>query len=111
MLELNHFFGGVFDKILHYILFAQPIAAGNRVVEMVFQRIVIAHDTGRTAFGGHGMAAHRIDLGNQVYGFIRRGAGNFDCRPQTGSAGADNRYIGVDNFHFCAFSVIKISGC
>ena len=111
MLELNHFFGGVFDKILHHILLAQPVAAGNRVVEMVFQRIVVAHHPGRTAFGGHGMAAHRVHLGNQVYGFIRRGAGDFDCRPQTGSAGADNRYIGVDNFHFCAFSVIKISGC
>ena len=62
VLHLNHFFRGVFDEILHHVLLAQPVAAGNGVVKVIFQRVIFAHYPGRAAFRRDGMTTHRIDF-------------------------------------------------
>ena len=62
VLHLNHFFRGVFDEILHHVLLAQPVAAGDGVVKVVFQRVIFAHHPGRAAFRRDGMTTHRIDF-------------------------------------------------
>ena len=105
--HLDHLFGGVLDKILHHILFAQPVAARNGVVEVVFERVVVAHHAGRTALRRHGVAAHRINFGNQVYGFVGCGACDFNRRPQACTTCAHYRHIGLNDVHFFAFCCLR----
>ena len=40
MFQLHHFFGAMGHKIIDHVLLAQPIAAGNGIVKMMFQTIV-----------------------------------------------------------------------
>ena len=37
----------------------EQVAAGDRVVEMIVEAVVVLDDTGSTTFGGHGVAAGR----------------------------------------------------
>ena len=76
--QLHQLFGAVFDKVLHDVLLTEPVAARDGVVKVIFQAVVIAHDTGGSAFGGHCMAAHRVDLGYQgnLEGWIGLGDGD-----------------------------------
>jgi len=62
VLQLHHFGGATGDEVVDDILLAQPIAAGDGVVEVVLQAVVALHDAGRAALGRHGMAAHREHL-------------------------------------------------
>ena len=62
VLHLDHFFRGVFDEILHHVLLAQPVAAGDGVVKVIFQRVIFAHHPGRAAFRRNRMATHRINF-------------------------------------------------
>ena len=40
VLELHHLFGAVGDEVVDDILLTQPVAAGDRVVEMMLQAVV-----------------------------------------------------------------------
>ena len=55
MLKLIQLLSGVFDKVLDNVLFAQPIAAGDGILKVLLQRIVLANYTGCTAFCGDSM--------------------------------------------------------
>ncbi|MNE32999.1 hypothetical protein D3C80_1266390 [compost metagenome] len=62
MLKLGHFARAVVDEMVDHVLFTQPIATGNGVVEVVVEAIVILSDGGGASFSGHRMAAHRVDF-------------------------------------------------
>lgn len=64
MLQLDHLVGGIVDEVVDHVLLTQPVATGYGVVEVVFEGVIITDDTGGTAFCGHGVAAHRVDLGD-----------------------------------------------
>jgi UDP-N-acetylmuramoyl-L-alanyl-D-glutamate--2,6-diaminopimelate ligase len=49
-------------EVLDDVLVAQPVAAADGIVEVVVEAVVRADDTGRSAFRGHGVAAHGDDL-------------------------------------------------
>ena len=59
------------DEIFDDVLLAQPVAAGDGVVEVVVEAVMVLHHAGRAAFGRDGVAAHRIDLRDQRDGQIR----------------------------------------
>ena len=99
MFELHHFAGAVLDEIFDDVLFAQPVAAGDGVVEVVVEAVMGLHHAGRAAFRRHRVAAHRIDFGDQRDGQIRGGLGGGDRGPQTGAASTENQDIGVKMLH------------
>ena len=111
MLELHHLLVRVGHEVLDHVLFAQPVAAPNRVVEVMLQAVVRLRDRGRAAFGRHRVAAHRIDLGNQRHRERRIRLGHRDRRAQTRAAGTDDRYIGLEDFQHRSFLAQKVSLC
>ena len=72
--------GCLLDEIFDNILLAQPVAAADSVVEVVVQVIFFLLDACRAAFGGYGMAAHRIDFRYQCDFQCGIGLGDGDCR-------------------------------
>ena len=62
VLELGQLNWCLLDEVLDDVLFAQPVATTDGVVEVVVETIFLALDACRAALGGNGMAAHRIDL-------------------------------------------------
>ena len=99
VLELDHFLGAVGDEILDRVLVAQPIAAGYRIVEVMVEAVIRPHHTGRPAFCGDSMAAHRHDLGNQRH--IERGLAlsRRNRCAQTCTAASHHDYIGTHKLH------------
>src|SRR5215475_11712395 len=62
MFELHHFFGAVRNEIIHRVLVAQPVSAGDGVVKMIIERIVgLYHGSGAT-LGCDCMTAHWVDF-------------------------------------------------
>ena len=49
-------------EVINDILFAKPVAPCNRVVEMVFEAVMILRDGGGSSLCGYRVAAHRIDF-------------------------------------------------
>ncbi len=99
MLQLHQFQRRLLDEMFHDILVAEPVAAAHRVVEVHLEGVVGAFDARGAALGGTGVAAHRVDLGNQGDLQFRVGFGNRDRRTQAGPAGPDNDNISLDAFH------------
>jgi hypothetical protein len=99
MLELHHLLGAMGDKIIDRILLAKPIAAGNRVVEMMLKTVVRLYHAGGPAFGSDRVAAHRIDLRDQrdSQRWIRLGHG--DGCAQACAPGAHNRNVRLEYIH------------
>ncbi len=110
VLQLHQFERRLLDEVLHHVLVAQPVAAADGVVEVHLQRIVGALDAGRAALGCAGVAAHRVDLGDQRDLQVRVGLGNGDRRPEAGAAGADDDHISVDGFHRFASELVCPGG-
>ena len=101
VLQLDHLVGGVVDEVFDYVLLTQPVTTGDGVVEVVFEGVVITDDACGATFGGHCVAAHRIDLGNQGDFQLRVGFCNGDCGTQATATGTDDGNIGLDNIHIC----------
>ena len=99
VLHLHHLFVGMGDEVLDHVLLAQPVAAAHGIVEMVVQAVVGPRHRGGPAFRGHGVAAHRVDLGNQRDLQRRIRFGDRDRRPQTCATRAYNRYVCLEYFH------------
>ena len=97
--HLHHLFVRVGYEVFDDILLAQPVAAADGIVEMVVQAVVGPRHRGSPAFRGYGVAAHRVDLGNQCNFQLRIGLGNRDRRPQTCATRANNRYVRLEYFH------------
>ncbi len=99
MLELHHLLGAMGDKIVDGVLLAKPIAAANRVVEMVLQAVVRLHHAGGSAFGGNGVAAHRIDLRDQRHGQRWIGFRHGNGRSQSRAPRANDRDVRLEHIH------------
>jgi hypothetical protein len=56
---------GPADEEVDDVLLAQPVAAGHGVVEVRLQAVVRLRHRGGAALGRDGVAAHRVDLGDQ----------------------------------------------
>ncbi|MNR39947.1 hypothetical protein D3C85_1581940 [compost metagenome] len=62
LLQLGHFRRAMMDEVINNILFAKPVAPGNRVVEMIFEAVMILRYGGGPSFCGNCVAAHGIDF-------------------------------------------------
>ena len=93
MLEPEQFAWRLVDERLDCVLVAQPVAAGDGVVGVLVETVVIGGDTGCAALGGHRVAAHRIDLRNDRHPQPRIGLGYRDGGAQTGAAAPDHHYV------------------
>ncbi len=62
LFQLGHFRWAMVNEIINDILLAKPVAPCNRVVEMVFEAVMILRDGGGSSFCCHRVAAHRIDF-------------------------------------------------
>ena len=93
------------------ILIAEPVSAGDGIVKMIIETVVALDYSGGAALGGNGVAAHRIDLGDQCDLQGWRSLGDRDRGAQAGTAGADNcngfaprdtgRYISIYRVLLC----------
>src|SRR4051812_11247947 len=75
MLHLRELERSRVDEQLDRVLVTQPVAAGDRVVEVKIHAVVVLDHPGGAAFGGNRMAAHGIDLGKQRHLERRIGLG------------------------------------
>ena len=64
MLHLDQFSGSFVHKKFHGVLITHPVTAGNGIVYMVFQRIIIFDNSSRATLCRHSMAPHGVDLAN-----------------------------------------------
>ena len=87
------------DEVVDHVLVAEPVAAGDRVVEVVLEAVVGARDAGRAAFRRHGVAAHRHHLGDERDGQPRivRGGGQRGAQPC--AAAADHDDVSLYDLH------------
>ena len=93
--ELHHFLSAVRNEIIDYVLVAQPVAAGDGVVEMIIERIVgLYHGSGAT-LGRNRMAAHWVDLRDQRDREPGVGFCGGNRRPKARPASADNGDISL----------------
>ena len=83
------------DEILDDVLLAQPVAAADGVVEMRVQTVMGLPTPAGPTLRADGVAAHRVDLGEQRDAQRRIGLGRGDRRPQPGAPGADDGDIGL----------------
>ena len=104
VLQLHHLGRALLDEELHRVLVAQPLAAGDGVVEVVRQRIVATHHAGRAAFGRHRVAAHRHHLRQQRHAQPGIGLHGGDGSAQAGTAAAHHHHVALDDFHAAAFA-------
>ncbi|EXI86819.1 MAG: hypothetical protein AW12_02116 [Candidatus Accumulibacter sp. BA-94] len=101
VLELRQLLGTVGDEVLHHVLLAEPVTAVHGIVEVILEAVARLLHPRRTALGGDGMAAHRIDLRHQRN--LQRGIrlGDGDCRPQACPATAHDHHICLVTLHAC----------
>ncbi len=96
MLQLDHLRRAAADEIIDHVLLAEPVAAGDRVVEMVVERVMPLDDAGRPALRRHRMAAHRQHFGDQGDGergiCLGRRYGGAQARP----ARSNDQNIGIE---------------
>jgi hypothetical protein len=93
VLELDHLARGFLDEGLHHVLIGEEVAAEDRVLGVGVEAVVVAHDRGRPALGGHGVAAHRIDLREDRDGELGRLGRGGDGRAQPRAAAADDQDV------------------
>jgi hypothetical protein len=93
VLELGQLLRAVGDEVLDHILLAQPVAAVHGIVEVILEAVGRLLHARRPAFGGDGVAAHRIDLRHQRDLQRRIRLGDGDCRPQACAAAAHDHHI------------------
>ena len=76
------------DERFDGVLVAQPVAAGNGVVDVLVEAVVGTDRAGGTALGGDGMAPHRVYLGNHRNPEAGIMLCDCDCRPEARTAAA-----------------------
>ena len=99
VLQLDELARGLVDEDFDGVLISQPVGAADGVVDVVFAGVVGLDDGGHAPLGGHGVAAHGVDLGHQANGEIGTGFHNRHCGAQPGPTGADDDDVVVDFVH------------
>ena len=77
---------GLGHKGLDSVLVAQPVTAGNGVVCVFLESVVLARDGRRATLCGDGVAAHRVHLGDDRHTQARIRFGDRDRGAQTATA-------------------------
>ena len=80
-------------------LIAQPIAPRNSVVRMLIQAVAGLDDCRRATFGRDGVAAHRIDLGNDGDAEAGEGVSHGDRRAQACTASTHHQDVAGERVH------------
>ena len=52
------------DEQLDRVLVTEPVPAGDRIVKVIIETVVVLDDSGRATLGSNSVAAHRIHLGD-----------------------------------------------
>jgi hypothetical protein len=99
VLQPEHLLGSFLDEGFDGVLIAQPVAAADRVVDVVLQRVVALDDGRRPALGGHRVRSHRVDLGDQRDAQAGVGLGGGDGGADAGGAAADDQDVAGGEFH------------
>jgi hypothetical protein len=99
MLHPGQFLRRLVDEKLDRVLITQPVAAGHGVVEMILETVVVLDDASGATLGGDGVAAHRVDLGDQGDTQVRIRLRNGDGGAQSRTSGPDDNNIRSDRFH------------
>ena len=106
VLDLDHLARSLFDEGFHDVLVGQEVAPENRVLGVGVEAVVVPHDRGSPALGGHRVAAHRIHLREDRDGQPVRRLGRRDGSPEAGSASPDHQHvvlIGYVTGHIASF--------
>ena len=99
MLHPDQFLRRLVNEKVDRILITQPVAAGHGVVEVVIETVVVLDDAGGATLGRDGVAAHRVDLGDQGDTQVGVRLRNGDGGAQPRTSGPDNNNIRSDRFH------------
>ena len=81
------------DERLDGVLIAQPVAAGYRVVDVLFEAVVCRDDSRGATLGGDGVTPHRVDLRHHRDRQPGIGLCNGYRRPQPGTAAANQHHV------------------
>ena len=81
VLELQELARRLVDERLDGVLVAQPVAPGDRVVDVLVEGVALCDHPGRAALGRHRVAAHGVDLRHDGHVEPRFGLGDGDARP------------------------------
>ncbi len=86
-------------EVLDHVLVAKPVTASDGVVEMIVEAVIAAGDSGPSAFGRHGVAAHGNDFGDErdAEPWVALGCG--DRGAQSRSAATHDHDIGLNRLH------------
>ncbi len=106
VLQLQQFLGRLVDEVFDAILVGEPVATAHGIVEVHVEAVIRLDHAGGSAFRGAGMAAHRVDLGDQRNAKFGGGLGEGDGGSQTGTPCAYDCNIGRDGFHALIRGVI-----
>jgi hypothetical protein len=93
VLEPDQLPRGFGDEGLDGRLIAQPVPAGDGVVGVLLQAVARPDDPGRPALGRDGVAAHRVDLGDDRHAQPRVGLRDGDGGAQSGPAAAYHQNV------------------
>ncbi len=117
VLQLEQLLGRLVDEIFDGILVAQPVTAADRIVKVLLETVVRFDHPRRPALRRAGMAAHRINLGDQCNANFGIRFGQCDGSAQTRAPRSDNGNIRLDRFHCvllsygqCAFETSVVLG-
>ena len=92
-------FGASWTKYWMQSWSPEEVRALDGVEAVQLEVVVVARDRGGAAFGGHGMAPHRIDLGNKGNRGGRIVLRGFDGSPETCPTTADDDDVMSRNVH------------
>jgi hypothetical protein len=81
------------DERLDRVLVSQPVAARDGVVGMLVERVAARDDPGCAALGGHRVAPHRVDLGDDGDSQGRVSLGDGDGRAEAGGPTPDDQHV------------------
>ena len=95
VLELEELARCLVDERLDRVLVAEPVAPGDRVVDVLLDGVVVRDHASGAALGGHRVAAHGIDLRHHGDVESGLGLGDRDGRAEAGRAAADQEYVVV----------------
>ena len=98
VLEQRQLLGGLLDEVPDHVLVAEEIGALHGVEAVHLERVVGPRDRRRAALGGDGVAAHRVDLGDERDRDLGIGLDRGDRGAQAGAAAADDDEVVTQDF-------------
>ncbi len=108
MLQLHQLLGRFVNEVFDGILIAQPVAATHGIAKVQIKAVVGFDDASGPAFRRAGMAAHRVDLGDQGDAKLRIGLRKCDSGAQPRSSRTDDCDVSLDYLHYIRSSIVSV---